>query len=282
MTKRKSIGKELTEAAVEIIAGSETGRVGRTELLDALRKKLPHLCKDSEKDKRERPKWEIQLDAYSSPSLTGGLFEKNNREWSLTQKGLELASQKKPLLVAEGDADDTSDDITNRQWGNDIADYINEQDPHNTGKWFETLVAALLRGMGYQYVRVSGKTGDGGVDVVAYKDKLGATLPRIKVQAKHLKKKQEVREADILKLAAAVHEGEIGLFVTSSTFATGAKKRARDCGKHVELVDIDRLTELWGAHYPNMSAEDQKIMPLNYGTWYVLDKNRIKQEKAAD
>ena len=50
---------------------------------------------------------------------------------------------------------------------------------------FQDMVAALLHAMGYFTPFVAPKGKDGGVDVLAFHDPLGATIPRVKVQVKH-------------------------------------------------------------------------------------------------
>ena len=50
---------------------------------------------------------------------------------------------------------------------------------------FQDLVAALLRGMGYYTPFVAPRGKDGGIDIIVYRDPLGAASPRIKVQVRH-------------------------------------------------------------------------------------------------
>src|SRR3712207_7764782 len=54
---------------------------------------------------------------------------------------------------------------------------------------FQNLVAELLRAMGYHVPHVSPPGPDGGIDIMAYRDPLGTTAPRIKVQVKHRQSK---------------------------------------------------------------------------------------------
>lgn len=271
----ESEGHRLTVEAIQIIA-SHGGQIERSELLELLE---PMVDKErrTEKDSRNRFRWVVQLDSYSSTHAKD-LIDKENLVWSLTDEGRQALQDAAASLPEEPDpADgDKEPDPTQGQLNVVIAEYIRQQDS-KTGKWLENLVAALLRGMGYQHVTVSGKPGDGGVDVVAYKDKLGADLPRIKAQSKHYTKGQEISDADILRLAKTIHTGEIGLFVTSSSFSAKAQKCARESGKHIELIAIDRLVRLWVEHYPNMATADQELIPLRY----ELDTSRIKKKDDA-
>lgn len=297
-----SEGQILTGIAVRIIA-KNGGRIGRSELLDALvqddafLREVPE-GRRSEVDATGRLKLVGQLDHHAG-RFAKEIIGKENRQWFLTDEGLRITRDDKGEWLPDdeipqaydkwlkdrgrdavdepgqgGDAE--SPPPTQEQLDDGIVNHIKKQDPKkNTGVWFEGLVVALLRGMGYQHVDPCGGTGDGGVDVIAYKDKLGATLPRIKVQAKHHKgeKPTPIPEEVIQKLASNVHDGEIGMCVTSSSFSKNAKIFARTCCKHLELVDIDRLVLLWKEHYHRMTEADKDKLPLKY----VLDTDKVRQ-----
>ena len=143
---------------------------------------------------------------------------------------------------------------------------------------FEELCAALLRGMGY-YV-VEARDGpkkptrpDGGVDVHAYSDPLGAP-PRIKVQAKHRTGGAKVSVDEVRKLAGVLREGDIGVFITSSDFTSDCFGEAHANPKHLELIDLLRFIELWRQHYNKMSEEDKSLLPLQ--AIYFLDEKRAR------
>ena len=50
---------------------------------------------------------------------------------------------------------------------------------------FQDLVADLLRAMDYHIAWIAPPGKDRGIDIIAYTDPLGASVPRIKVQFKH-------------------------------------------------------------------------------------------------
>lgn len=133
----------------------------------------------------------------------------------------------------------------------------------NMNEWdFQKLVAALLRGMGYHtpFVAPSNKP-DGGVDVIAYKDPIGATLPRIKVQCKHRETKATAQELRALK--GVLHESsEVGVFVSTEGFTADAMVETRGSQKHIELIDGKRLITLWQQFYEKLNEEDRALMPM--------------------
>lgn len=127
---------------------------------------------------------------------------------------------------------------------------------------FQDLVAALLRGMGYFTPFVAPRGKDGGVDVIAYKDPLGAEAPAILCQVKH-QPDTVAGIADVQRLIGALQVGKnVGLFVTSGRFSTDARHAARNSHIHLELVDRSRLIELWIEYYGKIDEEDRALLRL--------------------
>lgn len=126
---------------------------------------------------------------------------------------------------------------------------------------FQDLVAELLRGMGYHVPLVADPGPDGGVDVTAYKDPLGMSAPRLKVQVKHRDSKvgaKEVRELEgVLR-----KDGDIGLIVSSGGFTGEAIREIRSSTKHIETLDLDRVIALWQEHYAQISETGRRLLPL--------------------
>lgn len=126
---------------------------------------------------------------------------------------------------------------------------------------FQDLVAALLRGMSYYTPFVAPKGKDGGIDVIAYQDPLGAVSPRIKVQIKHREAAASVQEIREL-MGLLQKEGDIGMFVSSGGFTSDSKVTARTSHVHVELIDLDRFIALWQEFYPKLIDEDKDRLRL--------------------
>ncbi|MCK5848607.1 MAG: restriction endonuclease, partial [Caldisericia bacterium] len=139
-----------------------------------------------------------------------------------------------------------------------IKEYISTKNPYE----FQDIVATMLRAMGYYTPYISPKGKDGGLDIVAYKDPLGADTPRIKVQVKH-KPNSSISVPDIRSLVGLLNkEGDVGLFVTSGIFTSESQRFARDSHIHVKLIDIDHFIELWIEFYSNMTDEDKIQLPI--------------------
>lgn len=127
---------------------------------------------------------------------------------------------------------------------------------------FQDLVADLLKAMGYFIYWVAPPGKDGGTDVIAYSDPLGAKGPRVKVQVKH-KPDQAIPVEPLRAFMATLAADEIGIYVSSGGFTSGAHQEARQQEKRkMTLVDLDALIDLWIQYYPNLSQEARQRLPL--------------------
>ena len=110
----------------------------------------------------------------------------------------------------------------------EIKDYIQALNPYE----FQDLVAALLRGMGYYTPFVASQGPDGGIDVLAYKDPIGAEGVKIKVQVKH-RKDTKVTNQEISALNGLLRNREVGLIVSSGGFSQAALREMRTSNNHI-------------------------------------------------
>ena len=114
---------------------------------------------------------------------------------------------------------------------------------------FEHLVVDVLLAMGYGGPAgrgtVTPASNDGGVDGIIDQDALG--LSKIYVQAKRYANDNVVGRPDLQSFVGAMHgKATQGVFITSSSFTSGARTYAEDLGSGVSLVLIDgeRLARL--------------------------------------
>ena len=138
-----------------------------------------------------------------------------------------------------------------------IREFLKGKNPYD----FQDLVAALLKAMGYYIQSVAPKGKDGGIDIVAYVDPLGAQTPRIKVQVKH-KPDTVTGASDIRALLGVLKAGDIALFVTSGTYSADAKHAATSGDKFIRLIDGDEFIQMWQEYYDKMSDDDKNMLPL--------------------
>ena len=228
-------------------------------------------------------RWESVLHFYSINLKKAGWLRKQKGYWIVTPEG-EGAAKLSPsdlftkAKIAYGEwrkahpkeqepeeteepTESTTHSITLEQSESNatagIEEYVRNLNPYD----FQDLVAALLRAMGFHIPFVAPKGKDGGVDIVAYKDPLGAAPPRIKVQVKHRQEKcgpQTVREL----LGVIRKEGEVGLIVSSGGFTTDALVEIQKSPVHIEAIDLSNLISLWQKYYEKIDEEAKHLLPL--------------------
>ncbi|MEI4273408.1 restriction endonuclease [Klenkia sp. LSe6-5] len=123
---------------------------------------------------------------------------------------------------------------------------------------FERLVVRLLEQMGYGrsgMVEHSGRSGDAGIDGIISQDPLG--LDRIYLQAKRYAPDQSVQRPAIQGFVGALMgaQGDRGVFITTSSFSSGARAEAERVNARIELIDGARLAELMLRHGVGVQPE---------------------------
>lgn len=136
------------------------------------------------------------------------------------------------------------------------------------GHEFEHLVAEVLRAMGYE-ARVTQASGDGGVDVLASRDRLGLEPPLIKIQCKRTT--STIGGPDVQALVGTLAHGgnERALFVTLGGFSPAARQIAAH--RHdVRLIGAEELVSLLLEHYDALPARYRRMLPVRQV--YVVDQ----------
>lgn len=282
------------------ILKSAGGQMAGRNVIDKLRETLQF--NEWEKQIYEKTgyvRWESILHFYTVDCQKAGFLRKNKGIWYLTEEGekviplgemklLEAATKAyrqwaadnkdpKPKTGKEEEPTELEENKTQIQKANldlleeqaiaGIKEFIKGKNAYE----FQDLVAALLRAMKYHTPFISPKGKDGGLDIVAYNDPLGATSPRLKVQVKH-KPDSSVPVDDIRSLTGLLNkDGDIGLFVTSGVFTSESERCARESHRHIKLLDIDNFIELWQEFYGNMTDDDKNLLPLH--SIYFLGSN---------
>ncbi len=150
----------------------------------------------------------------------------------------------------------TFEEVQDNAWSQ-IEQFLKTSDPFE----FQHIVADLLRGMGYHVAWVSPPGKDGGVDIVAYTDPLGAIGPRIKVQVKRWQSK--VDSDGLRSFIATINNGDVGIFVCLAGFTKDAADYARNQeSRRVTLLDIRDLVDLWVKNYSKLDDTARQRLPL--------------------
>ena len=229
-------------------------------------------------------RWTNSFQFYSINYAKAGLIIKQKGMWYLTPEG-EAALKLSPEEVMEkGEVayrewrklnpreDKRDDEPTDENAERDRAEELNllESDAREGIRQFivskspyefQDMVAALLRAMGYHTPFIAPKGKDGGIDIIAYLDPLGAQTPRIKVQVKH-KPDTAIGASEVRALSGILKAGDIALFVTSGTYSADARNAASGNDKFIRLIDGNDFIDMWQEYYDKMTDDDKNMLPL--------------------
>ena len=118
---------------------------------------------------------------------------------------------------------------------------------------FEQVVLNLLTAMGYgsgdpAMGRVTGGSGDGGIDGTIKEDTLG--LDEVYIQAKRYAAGNTIGAGDLRNFAGAIDAAGTtkGVFVTTAAFTSAAKDYVKRSPKRIVLIDGEELARLMVEH----------------------------------
>ena len=150
-----------------------------------------------------------------------------------------------------------------------------EHDPYNTAIMrlleldpdeFEDLVGVLLAAMGFEQVRVTGKSGDGGVDVIGVLHASTLADVRLFVQVKRHQQSNKVNKAAVQQVRAGIPFGGNGAIITTSSFAKPAIEAANEPDyPRVGLTDGAQLVDLLLEYWAELPSEFQEKLGLKPG-----------------
>ena len=161
--------------------------------------------------------------------------------------------------VEEATDDDTASQAVARQAEGNTSDFVIRRIMTvMTGHQFEHFVAHVLECMGYT-TRVTAKSGDGGVDVIAHMDALGFQPPIVKVQCKRIT--DQTRRPDVDQLLGTLGEGEYGLYINLGSYARGAVELERNRSK-LRLIDGEQFVEILLENYDELAPRYRSLIPL--------------------
>lgn len=197
-----------------------------------------------------------------------GAVENSSRGvWAITEKGRNLpdeaevqkqvkqlradySAKKRAEKKAKKEEGGNGPDET-QDWKDELLTLLKEKLSPDA---FERLSQRLLRECGFQSVKVTGKSGDGGIDGVGMYRMSLLTFPTL-FQCKRYKGSVPPKEIRDFR-GAMQGRAEKGLFITTGTFTREAKNEAkRDGATPVELIDGSRLCDLLKEYELGVSTE---------------------------
>ncbi len=293
MSKTIELAKELEYQTLKALS-ENGGELARSQLMEILREKVP--LDDWAKAVLEKTgyiRWESILQFYSIDLVKAGFITKNrkNGTWYITEDGEKALSQGKEKifnltqekykqwrentisavenLITDTEVSDEQIEETSQNTASILEDAQNKAyesfknfitknfDPYS----FQELCAALFRGMGYYTPFVAPKGKDGGIDIIAYKDPVGSTIPHIKIQVKY-RQDTKANSQEVQQLKGTLAGNDIGVFISLAGFTPDAKTISRTSNLHIELIDLNRFIELWQEFYCKMNDEDKALMQI--------------------
>ena len=137
---------------------------------------------------------------------------------------------------------------------------------HLTPQEFEILVGHLLAAVGFEETRVTGRPGDGGVDVEGVLNASNLGKVKVLVQVKRYQPNNRVSASVVKQLRQAIPFGGQGAFVTTSGFRSGAADVAEEQGfPRIGLINGHQLVGLLVQYWDSIPQEFQDTLGLQRG-----------------
>lgn len=206
-----------------------------------------------------------------------GLLENSARSvWSLTKKGQETISvdsrsvnryvkalDKKAKTHSVVSEENNPDSDLSINWEQKLLEQLQSVSPSG----FERLCQRLLREAGFVEVKVTGKTGDGGIDGIGV---IRLNLISFKVIFQCKRYKGSVSAALMRDFKGTmVGRAERGLYITTGSFTPSARQEAvRDGSPPIDLVDGDRLVNLMKEYRLGINIEQKEEISINED-WFL-------------
>lgn len=133
-------------------------------------------------------------------------------------------------------------------------------------KEFELLVGHLLTALGFEGSKVTGMTGDGGVDATGELNVAGLAKVKVFVQAKRYKIGKKINASTVRGLRQAIPYGGQGAFISTADYQTAAAEVALDQRfPRIGLINGRQLVDLLIEHWGDIPPEFRERIGLKPG-----------------
>jgi restriction system protein len=274
---------EMVQAVLRVLSGASEG-MRAAKVIERVREILPPTpAEEGVYETSGTDKYNKIVRFMTIAPVKAGWIVKSKGIWTITEDGhiaLETYSAPAELMtearkkyyawlhsreVEPGEIDDvlpenvssaTLEEAEEQSW-RDVSSFLAAMPPYE----FQDLVAALLKAMGYHIAWVAPPGKDGGIDIIAHIDPLGAQGPRMKVQVK--RRADRVGVVELRSFLAVISERDIGVYVSLGGFSSEAQALAnQEQLRRLTLLDGELLFDLWIENLASMTAEDKLRMPL--------------------
>ncbi len=136
-----------------------------------------------------------------------------------------------------------------------------------TSAEFEELIGELLAKMGFEDIEVTGRSGDGGIDVRGTLVVGDVVRIRMAVQAKKWQPKNRVQAPVVQQVRGSLGTHEQGLIITTSDFSAGAREEAaRPNAVPVALMNGEQLVALLAQYEIGVTRQTYGILEVDEQT----------------
>lgn len=143
-----------------------------------------------------------------------------------------------------------------------VRDELKDQLLEMTPTAFEELVGRLLVAIGFENVQVTGRSGDGGIDVRGVLVVGDVIRTRMAVQVKRWK--QNIQSPTVQQVRGSLGTHDQGLIITTSDFSSGAKEEAEKADRTpVALMNGEQLVALLVENNIGVTREQHDIIDLS-------------------
>ena len=227
----RNVYQKAKEVATEALRSQDRG-VQFADITEAMKRKHPNLCDDTIGDPTnpKSPYWKHLVASAIQALKKAGLVQKTADGWVWVKAPLPEPKVSPEALPEPLERQDVRLQLKDRLLG---------LDPQQ----FENVLARLLKVLGIEEVKVTGRTADGGIDVEG-------TIPilniRVAVQAKRYALQNSVGIDPVQRLIGSVITGGYarGIFITTSNFTAGARETAEKPDSKIVLIDGEELVDM--------------------------------------
>lgn len=195
----------------------------------------------------------VQITDRGKEAVTAGLEKIDNKYLEQFSEFIEFKKksnkkEEQQLPTAGKETPEETIESSYQELRTQLADELLDQVRSCSPDFFERMVVELIVAMGYggsfrDAAQATQRSNDGGIDGVIKEDRLG--LDTIYIQAKKWDESRTIQRPEIQKFAGALQgvRAKKGIFITTSSFSSGAIEYAGSIDSKIVLIDADQLAQ---------------------------------------
>jgi len=143
---------------------------------------------------------------------------------------------------------------------------------------FEELVGEVLKNLGFENIKVTSKSGDGGIDVMGELVVAGAIKNNVCVQVKRWR--NNIQRSSIAELRGSLTLHQTGLFITTSDFSKQAIEEANNLQKApISLINGKEFVDILCEYGMGVTSEEVVIYDIDDENGLIDIPEQIKVDE---